>query len=192
MEKLEKTKQAEIKKLSDKRLISKLTPAGCLPEEIEGMDRPAMLEKWAEIVHAGKEVTVKPVVSSSGYDIEFEKMRFDFQVKQWEADRAERQAQREAEALERKEQRDAESKRLEVEMKRLADEDKRWQDQLKLQEQQFSLMEEKQRSDRAKEMSKVTLLKTYGDALRNSITRMTNEPIELLLFLIKLRGNFRI
>ena len=44
MEGLEKAKQAELKKLSDKRLVSKLTQAGCSPEAIEEMDRPAMLE----------------------------------------------------------------------------------------------------------------------------------------------------
>ena len=52
MEKLDKTKQSELKKLSDKRLISKLTQAGCTQEELESMDRPAMLERWAEMVHA--------------------------------------------------------------------------------------------------------------------------------------------
>jgi len=38
MEKLDKTKQAEIKKLSDKRLASKLTQAGCSYEELIDMD----------------------------------------------------------------------------------------------------------------------------------------------------------
>jgi len=75
-------------------------------------------------------------------------------------------------------------------MKRVADEEKKWNDQLKLQEHQISLMEEKQRSDKEKEHAKVTQLKTYGDALRNSVTKMTNEPIDLLLFFDQIERQF--
>jgi len=125
MEKLDKTRQSELKKLSDKRLISELTQAGCTPEELESMDRPAMLDRWAEMVHAGVEEAVKPIAAPVGYDIAFEKMKFEFQMKQWEADRAERKAQLEAEAAERKAQRDIENLRLELEMKRVAEEEKK-------------------------------------------------------------------
>jgi len=51
-------------------------------------------------------------------------------------------------------------------------------------------MEEKQRSDKEKEHAKVTQLKTYGDALRNSVTKMTNEPIDLLLFFDQIERQF--
>jgi len=93
LEKLDKTKQAEIKKLSDKRVVSKLTQAGCLSEELDDMDRQAMIERWAEIFYAVTEVPAKPMVPPLGYDIEFEKMKYEFQMKQWEADRAERKVQ---------------------------------------------------------------------------------------------------
>jgi len=36
------------------------------------------------------------MVTAAGYEIEFEKIKFEFQMKQWEADRAERNAQLEA------------------------------------------------------------------------------------------------
>jgi hypothetical protein len=45
MDKLDMVKQVEIKKLSDKLLVSKLTQAGYRPEDIEVMDRQGMLEK---------------------------------------------------------------------------------------------------------------------------------------------------
>jgi len=51
-------------------------------------------------------------------------------------------------------------------------------------------MEEKQRNDKEKEIAKVTRLKTFGDALRNSVTKMTNEPIDLLLFFDQLERQF--
>jgi len=80
MEKLDKTKQAEIKK-PDKCLVSKLTQAGCSSEELDDMDHQATIERWAEIVHARTEVPAKPMVPPLGYDIEFEKMKFEFQMK---------------------------------------------------------------------------------------------------------------
>ena len=99
MDKLDKTKQAEIRKMSDARLVSKLTQSGCSLESVESMDRMAILDKWAEVVLAGKDLVVNPVgaaaASISGYDIELERRRLEFQMKQWEQDMIERKAQRE-------------------------------------------------------------------------------------------------
>ena len=53
MDKLSTTKQEEVKKLSTVRLTSKLTQAGVSFEQLETMDRSAMMEAWAEIVAAG-------------------------------------------------------------------------------------------------------------------------------------------
>jgi hypothetical protein len=52
MGKLEKSKQAEIRKLTDARMISKLMQAGIgLPlDEVELIDRASMLDSWTEIV----------------------------------------------------------------------------------------------------------------------------------------------
>jgi hypothetical protein len=78
MDKLEKTKQAEIRKMSDARLVSKLTQSGFSVESVESMDRMAMLDKWAEVVSAGKDLVVNPVgaaaASLSGYDIELKRL----------------------------------------------------------------------------------------------------------------------
>ena len=105
MEKLEKTRQAEIRKMSDVRLQSKLAQAGISIEALEGMDRLAMLDKYAELVLAGKEpVSGKSAGAAAaviGYDVEFEKQRLDFQRKQWETARTEREAERAAEKADR-------------------------------------------------------------------------------------------
>jgi hydrogenase maturation factor len=50
MEKLSETAQANILKMSDARLVVKLQHVGFATEDIEEMDRQAMLEAWAEIV----------------------------------------------------------------------------------------------------------------------------------------------
>jgi len=105
MDKLEKTRQAEIRKMSDVRLQSKLAQAGISIEALEGMDRLAMLDKYAELVLAGKEpVSGKSAGAAAaviGCDVELEKQRLDFQRKQWETERIEREAERAAEKAER-------------------------------------------------------------------------------------------
>jgi len=55
MDKLPKTKQAELKKLCTVRRTSKLTQAGFALELLETMDRSAMLEAWAKLVATGKD-----------------------------------------------------------------------------------------------------------------------------------------
>jgi hypothetical protein len=124
MEKLNKAKQAEIRKLSDARLVGKLTRAGMSEEEIESMDRTALLNSWAEIVASGgKDGPSKPEAAGGGvvYDVELERQRLLLQAKQWE-DLAERRTQRELEAnrlkedaAERQAARELEAKRWESE-----------------------------------------------------------------------------
>ncbi len=53
LEKLPESKCADIKKMSDVRLISKLTQAGIPIEQVEQMDRSTLLESYAKIVLEG-------------------------------------------------------------------------------------------------------------------------------------------
>jgi len=57
-----------------------------------------MLDKWADIVIAGKDVVHRPS-GAHAYDVDFERKRLEFQIRQWEEEIAERKAQREAERL---------------------------------------------------------------------------------------------
>jgi hypothetical protein len=61
MDRLDKAKQAEIRKLSDTRLVGKLVKAGLQEEELELLDRTALLNRWAEIVAAGGEAGPRKV-----------------------------------------------------------------------------------------------------------------------------------
>lgn len=112
MEKLDKTRQADLRKMSDARLHSKLTQAGFTLEQVETMDRTIMLDTYAELVLTGKE----PPKAVFGYDVELEKRRLEFQIQQWEADRADRENDR----IEREAERSHRSSRA-VMLKRFGD-----------------------------------------------------------------------
>ena len=77
MDKLSTKEQENIRKMSDVRLVSSLTKAGVGQDEIDAMDRTAMLNKWAELVATGADkapaaaAAAAPVV----YDIEVERER---------------------------------------------------------------------------------------------------------------------
>ena len=85
MDKLLAKQQAEIKKMSDVRLCSKLTKAGFSPEQLEGMDRTAMMDSWAVVVAKGEDVAAATVAVTPGsYDVELERRKFDFEVRRYE------------------------------------------------------------------------------------------------------------
>jgi len=73
MDKLSESKKAEVKKMSDTRLISKLTQAGYSSEQIETMNRETLMSTWAEALVAGKEASAAAAHSKVGYDPELEK-----------------------------------------------------------------------------------------------------------------------
>jgi len=59
-----------------------------------------MLEKYEELVLAGKEPIARKVIGVPavvGYDVELEKQRLEFKMRQWEAVKAEREEQRKVE-----------------------------------------------------------------------------------------------
>ena len=230
MDKLEKSRQSEIRKMADVRLHSKLLQAGVTLDELETMDRSAMLDRYAELVLAGKEPEAgTPVVASKAvsYDPELEKQRLIFQMKQWEedrlerdlqrkldaarfeAERAEREARWEAEKAEREarfeaEKAEKEAARAEREARfeaekaekeaaraeREAEKEYR-QAQLELQQKQIKLLEDKEKSEKDRDDGQVAQLKRYGDALRNSITKLGVEPIELIAFFDNLERQFK-
>jgi hypothetical protein len=134
-------------------------------EELESLDRTELMNRWAEIVLAGKEAghikAEAAAAVSVAYDIEWEKQKALMQASQWEQEMEERRAQREletrrfeAELAERQAARDAEARRLEadaaerqaareIEIKRLDAEAKRREEKAierrAFQEKQLSL-----------------------------------------------------
>jgi len=54
--------------------------------------------------------------------------------------------------------------------------------QLDLQQQQITLFEVKAQSEKDRDDTKVIQLKKYGEALRNSVTKLGIEPMEIIVF----------
>ena len=74
-----------IKKLGTSRLISKLLSVGYTEEALDAMSRDAMLQAWAVCVASGKD---KPAFASpavTGYDVELEREKFDFERRKFDA-----------------------------------------------------------------------------------------------------------
>jgi hypothetical protein len=60
-----------------------------------------------------------------------------------------------------------------------------------LQHRQIKLLEEKEKSEKERDDAQVAQIKRYGDALRNSITKLGVEPIELIAFFDNLERQFK-
>jgi len=84
--------------MSDKRLNSSLSRVGVDLDELEGMDRNTMIDRWTKIVVAGGDkavmadngVTAGKSVTA-GYDIELERSKLAFEREKFAAKKAERQ-----------------------------------------------------------------------------------------------------
>jgi len=61
---------------------------------------------------------------------------------------------------------------------------------LDLQQKQITLSEAKEQSEKDRDDTKVIQLKKYGEALRNSVTKLGNEPMEIIVLLKIMSGNF--
>jgi len=112
MEKLEKKQRDAIIKISTARLTAKLALVGLSEEDLGTLSREQLLEKWAEIVLAGKDV---PVANKSTYSLEVERERLLFEKTKFAAEMEEKRLAREdekarfaAEAEERRLAREAE------------------------------------------------------------------------------------
>jgi hypothetical protein len=70
--------------MSDVRLITNLKQAGLSTEQIETMNREAMLNAWAEFVITGKNVVPAGATAKSvGSDIKIEKQRLTSHIERF-------------------------------------------------------------------------------------------------------------
>ena len=162
MEKLSEAKRGEVKKMSDTRLISHLLKHGVSEEEVEKMKREDLMNAWAEVILAGKE---KKEVK--GYDPGLERERFEFEkmkhtelLKRDDADRAMRA-------------REIELREIQIRKDEEREEYRRHMDELQMKRS----IEDRERKD-----SLVHQLKLFGDAMKGSAFRMTNDPLDLVPF----------
>ena len=162
MEKLSEAKRGEVKKMSDTRLISHLLKHCVSEEEVEKMKREDLMNAWAEVILAGKE---KKEVK--GYDPGLERERFEFEkmkhtelLKRDDADRAMRA-------------REIELREIQIRKDEEREEYRRHMDELQMKRS----IEDRERKD-----SLVHQLKLFGDAMKGSAFRMTNDPLDLVPF----------
>ena len=85
MDQLDQAQVQAIRKLSTSRLISKLSKVGYSEEELESMDRDAMLEKWATCVASGRDKPVATNPTVTGYDVAFEREKLAFEQRKFDA-----------------------------------------------------------------------------------------------------------
>ena len=195
MEKLSDAQSEKVKKMSDVRLITKLGQAGFSTDQLEAMDRPALLNAMAQLVLTGKDgapaTAAAPVQPM--YNVELEKMKLA-----WEKERFDREQKRLAdekavdqERFDREQQRLADEKAADqkqfaeelafrqAQEQRLADEKAK---ELSLREQEIRLRD-RELTRRTEENERPAVrVKLFGDAMRNSALRMGNDPLDLIPF----------
>jgi len=76
-----------IKKLGIARVISKLLNVGYSEEELEPLDRSALVELWGKCVAAGEDQPVAGPVASHpmGYDVVLQRQKLQFEMRKFEA-----------------------------------------------------------------------------------------------------------
>src|SRR5664279_1293209 len=95
MEKLNSKQCEAIKKMNSNRLVSKLTQAGIKEETLEHLGREQLMEAWAELVAAGKDVSPNPGVATAAATADIEREKMLFEREKFQADMAAREADRE-------------------------------------------------------------------------------------------------
>jgi len=183
--KLASERKAEVKKMSVFRLVTKLEQAGVRPDQLELMDRNALLEVWAEIVLVGGDkVTAsatKPTTATSSLsEVERQRLQFNIDKFKWEQEEAKRKYQ---ELREFRRQEQVEAKRRNEEEVALRKAELKTRDE----EQELRRLEVIRLRDRdAKETEEqntaASKIKIFGDAFRNTAFKMSNEPIDLIPF----------
>ena len=174
MERIDPAQVQAIKKLSTSRLISKLSRVGYSEEELDIMDRDAMMKACAECVADGKdkpEPAAPPVVYYD-VDLEREKLEFEKQKLQAEIDSRERLKLAEIESQEKLRLAEIESR------------EKMKHDELKIKEDELA-------AARAEKDSVVLQAKRYGDAMKASVKPMGPEMLDVVMFFRHIEGVFK-
>src|SRR5664279_140882 len=133
MDKLEPKQREAINKLSTLRLDSKLTQAGVKEEDLDPLERAQLIDAWAELVAAGKDVSPNPRSATVAESVDIEREKLVFERQKWVADRDERRLAQQQETRRLQAAQEHESARaqaaLEQESARLAWERSRAEDE---------------------------------------------------------------
>ena len=86
IDKLDEARRDKVKKTSDVRLVAKLGQLGFTPEQLETMDRPALMNAIAQLILTGKDVAPPAAaaipVRPRLYDVDLERSKLA-----WERER---------------------------------------------------------------------------------------------------------
>jgi hypothetical protein len=193
MEKLTEKQRQSLTKMADARLVQKLLQAGVAVEKLELMDRTALLAAMAQLVAAGKEPSAAAAsVSQVAYDVELEKLKFEWQKQCYEREQQEKQE------MLRLEQQKLEAQQL-LEKQKLEAQTQEWQERLRWEQKKTEMelqakREDQERQERAwrvkadeekeeeRKRSNAARAKLFGDAMRNASVRMGRDPIEVIPF----------
>ena len=174
MEKLSEEQRLKVSKMSDERLRTKLVQAGYREVDVAAMDRKTLLTTAARVI------SVETAYVPEGTEEESEEVGGEDGL----AAGGEMQA-------EMMENRSLEERRLLLEEKKLQLEEKRWtaeQEEIRrqrlFQEQKWKEELELKRKDQLYRDSTAVQIKTWGDALRNVISKMPNDSIEIVAWFV--------
>jgi hypothetical protein len=170
-----------ITRMSTSRLIAKLVHIGFSEEQLDNLDRAALLNAYAQVVAEGHD---KPK-GSQHYDPALEKLRLEFENKKFEEET--RLKHRELERLERQEairQEEIALKQQELDLRReqLKLEQTRAADALIAQEELRLRNEQRDAAEQAYRGKTVVRAKMFGQAMQSILPKMSSDPVELIPF----------
>lgn len=152
MEKLAKTQRESIFKMSSERLRRQLVGFGVEEEKVQGMDRNALLQAYTDLLAAE---TLLPVAEVGGlsYDPDVERERLALQRQQ-----------------------------LELEIKKHDDEMKKHDEEMYFKRAELQMQEQRNVEEKERAECQAVKLKRYGDALRNALTKQSNDALDTVAF----------
>jgi len=117
--------------------------------------------------------------------LEEQRLQREMEEKRWQQQQEEQRLQREQQREQRM-HRDLEEKILEVQRMQLEQQRIQLEQQYEEQRRQREFQERKWREDRAYKESTAVQIKTWGDALRNTITKMPSEGIDVVSWFVSI------
>ena len=181
MDRLSQDKQDNIKKMSTERLIIFLTRAGLDEETVLAMDRPQMMETWAELVAEGKDKPqeASKIVGTLGADSEWQKRMYELEMMKFQAERQEKRRREEAEREERQAEREEKRRREEFEREKFEEERRIREEELQLRKEEIARAAKRDKEYGEKKQSLASRTKFYGEAMKNVFWKFPHDPAEI-------------
>lgn len=189
MEKLTKAQLESVKKLSTDALRLKLMRVGYEEDSVSVLAREDLMDMWVDIVAAGKdkpEGAVAPEGKQSvGYDVEFERERLAFEKLKYEEEKHERMREndrKEQELILKGKELELKAKELRQEEEKVRVEGDKARMEAEFRERETQRQVTRDADERERNNSMAVKIKTFGDALKNSITIQSDDQFETIAF----------